>query len=201
MKSRWLLRLYPRAWRERYGDEFLSLLESRPLGVAQIIDIVRSSFSEHLRGGVNASRVGVHVRTVLGCYFLSHVIWWGVTSLAGAGSGAQAWTMDALLMSAVLQGRVALLTVAVVFAVGAVLNHCSDHTSRSVVDWLRFVMMLVFAVSEPLWYHWPGVGPSPADVATTLGGIPASLGPGLSTFILVTEWAIRPLRLRYRALA
>ena len=27
----WLLRLYPRAWRDRYGEEFLALLESCPL--------------------------------------------------------------------------------------------------------------------------------------------------------------------------
>jgi hypothetical protein len=201
MKSRWLLRLYPRVWRDRYGEEFLSLVESRPLGVAQILDIVRSSFSEHLRSGVNASRVGVQVRTVLGWYFLSHVIWWGVTSLAGVGPSVRVWTMDALLLSAVLQGRVALVTITTVFGVGAVLHHCSDHTSRSVVDWLRFSTMLVVVISEPLWYHWLGIGPSPAEVAATLGGGPGSIGPGIATYIWVGERAIQPLRLRYRALA
>jgi hypothetical protein len=201
MKSRWLLRLYPRVWRDRYGDEFLSLLESRPLGATQIIDIVRSSFSEHLRGGVNASRVGVHVRTVLGWYFLSHVIWWGVTSLGGDGPGARAWTMDALLLSAVLQVRVALLTVGVIFTVGAVLSHCSDHTSRGVVDWLRFFTAIAVAVCDRLLYHWLGIGPSPAEIAATFGGGAESIGPGIATLIFVSEWAIRPLRLRYRALA
>lgn len=34
-----LLRLYPPAWRERYGDEMTSLLESRPLGWSDQVDL------------------------------------------------------------------------------------------------------------------------------------------------------------------
>lgn len=34
-----LLRLYPPAWRERYGDEMTSLLESRPLGWSDRVDL------------------------------------------------------------------------------------------------------------------------------------------------------------------
>jgi hypothetical protein len=35
-----LLRLYPRAWRERYGDEFAELLEARPPSLRDQLDIV-----------------------------------------------------------------------------------------------------------------------------------------------------------------
>ena len=35
-----LLRLYPRAWRDRYGDEFLATIGDGALHVQQIIDIV-----------------------------------------------------------------------------------------------------------------------------------------------------------------
>jgi hypothetical protein len=35
-----LLRLYPRAWRERYGDEFLALVGDGPVSMQQAIDIV-----------------------------------------------------------------------------------------------------------------------------------------------------------------
>ena len=35
-----LLRLYPRAWRDRYGEEFLATVGPGPLGLQQAIDIV-----------------------------------------------------------------------------------------------------------------------------------------------------------------
>jgi hypothetical protein len=38
-----LLALYPEAWRARYGDEFLVLLEDRPPSLRERLDIVRSA--------------------------------------------------------------------------------------------------------------------------------------------------------------
>lgn len=38
-----LLRLYPRDWRERYGEEFLALLEERPPDALDHVDIVRGA--------------------------------------------------------------------------------------------------------------------------------------------------------------
>ena len=56
MKASQLLRLYPRAWRERYGDEFAALAGDAPLGASQIIDIVSGAidarFSRDVRGSV-----------------------------------------------------------------------------------------------------------------------------------------------------
>ena len=40
MKPESLLRLYPRAWRERYADEFLDACGAGPLTMQQVIDIV-----------------------------------------------------------------------------------------------------------------------------------------------------------------
>jgi len=40
MKPETLLRLYPRAWRERYGEEFLDACGAGPLTMQQVIDIV-----------------------------------------------------------------------------------------------------------------------------------------------------------------
>jgi len=49
MKRHFLLRLYPREWRERYGEELAALLEAqRPLRVAVIADLVRGAFDAHL---------------------------------------------------------------------------------------------------------------------------------------------------------
>jgi hypothetical protein len=37
---KWLLYLYPKSWREQYGDEFLFILEQRKLSAREIVDVV-----------------------------------------------------------------------------------------------------------------------------------------------------------------
>lgn len=46
---RWLLRLYPRAWRRRYGEEFADLLARHPLTPAGIVDVARGALDAHRR--------------------------------------------------------------------------------------------------------------------------------------------------------
>ena len=50
--ARWLIGLYPRGWRDRYGEEFEQLLLSegaRPLDCVRIVaDVIHSAASEHL---------------------------------------------------------------------------------------------------------------------------------------------------------
>ena len=43
-----LLRLYPRQWRDRYGEEFEELLEQRPPSARHRLDIVRGALDAHL---------------------------------------------------------------------------------------------------------------------------------------------------------
>src|SRR5919107_1999671 len=47
-----LLRLYPRRWRARYGEEFAALLEERPLGPFDVADVLLGALDAqlHLRG-------------------------------------------------------------------------------------------------------------------------------------------------------
>ncbi len=45
--TRWL-RLYPRDWRERYGDEIGDLLGERPFGWRARLDVVRGALDAHL---------------------------------------------------------------------------------------------------------------------------------------------------------
>lgn len=49
MKPESLLRLYPRAWRERYGAEFLAMLEGRLLTARESLDIACSCVAEWSR--------------------------------------------------------------------------------------------------------------------------------------------------------
>jgi hypothetical protein len=43
-----LLLLYPRAWRERYGEEFLALLGEGPLSATEWVDVVRGALDAWL---------------------------------------------------------------------------------------------------------------------------------------------------------
>ena len=47
----WLVRRYPRWWRERYADEVLALLEDRPPSRRDRLDLARGAIDAHLRGG------------------------------------------------------------------------------------------------------------------------------------------------------
>jgi hypothetical protein len=54
-----LLRLYPRAWRERYGEEFLATVGQGALHLQQVIDIVSGAIDAWLSADVRqATRAG-----------------------------------------------------------------------------------------------------------------------------------------------
>jgi hypothetical protein len=57
MKADRLLRLYPRAWRDRYADELLAMVGDRPLQLPQIIDLVSGAIDAHLSSDVRATTV------------------------------------------------------------------------------------------------------------------------------------------------
>lgn len=49
MRPRLLLRLYPSAWRERYGEELLALIETQgPLGLGAWLDLLQGAVVAHL---------------------------------------------------------------------------------------------------------------------------------------------------------
>jgi len=45
---RWLLRLYPAAWRERYGEEFGAVLDSQHASVGLVLDVISGAIDAHL---------------------------------------------------------------------------------------------------------------------------------------------------------
>ena len=71
MRAAGLLRLYPRAWRERYGEEFLQTVGDAPLRGQQVIDIfmgaidARVSSAVRRSSGALAADKGGHVLSVL----------------------------------------------------------------------------------------------------------------------------------------
>ena len=52
MRPETLLRLYPRAWRERYGEEFLATVGPEALGPQQVIDLVSGAIDAWLSADV-----------------------------------------------------------------------------------------------------------------------------------------------------
>jgi hypothetical protein len=54
--ARWLVRLYPRDWRERYGEEFDALLQDGSGGLRALVNVLWSALSERV---VPAATLGV----------------------------------------------------------------------------------------------------------------------------------------------
>jgi hypothetical protein len=52
----WLLRLYPSAWRARYGEEFAELLTACPLTLGTVVDVICGALDAHLHGDVLLGR-------------------------------------------------------------------------------------------------------------------------------------------------
>jgi len=52
-----ILRLYPRAWRERYGDELAALLEEHPASLADQLDLIRGALDARLHPQVPGTEV------------------------------------------------------------------------------------------------------------------------------------------------
>ena len=46
--ARWLVRLYPRDWRERYGDELEALLQESPGGIRALTNVLWSALRERV---------------------------------------------------------------------------------------------------------------------------------------------------------
>jgi hypothetical protein len=59
------VRLYPRAWRDRYGAELEGLVASRPLGMRGAVDLLRGAFDAHLHPELADPAAAVEARVGL----------------------------------------------------------------------------------------------------------------------------------------
>jgi hypothetical protein len=86
-----LIRLYPAAWRERYGEEFLALLEARPPTPGDRFDIVRGAIDARLHPQVRQASpepAGPPDQRAADLVVARRL---GFGALAGAGVWAAAW--------------------------------------------------------------------------------------------------------------
>lgn len=80
--GRRLLRLYPRAWRDRYGAEMAALLESTAPDFRARVDLVRGALDAHLsRADAAPGRIGIAAALVAGAA-------WTIIAVASLGAPA-----------------------------------------------------------------------------------------------------------------
>lgn len=80
----WLVRLYPRAWRERYEEEFVAMLEQGHVSIRDLFDVALGAADAWLRPQVLYERRLVMVTRMRGSVF--GVLWaWAGLVVAGVG--------------------------------------------------------------------------------------------------------------------
>lgn len=99
MTARQLLQLYPRAWRERYGDEFAEFVGDRRLSAQQMIDIVGGALDAWTSRSVRASVGGSVAGNSTGGASVVHTL-----KLKCASRTAHYTTKDALIGAGVMIG-------------------------------------------------------------------------------------------------
>jgi hypothetical protein len=144
-----LLRLYPRAWRERYGDEMVALLESEPTSMLDHLDLMRGALDAHLHPQVRGQSAAEKESTV------SH----RALALAAAGGGI-AWmvTFAAWLTTLVPATGDSDLRLIPGFAIGIALMGLAigelgtrpGDAGSPVIGHLIAIISIVFAIGMPV---------------------------------------------------
>jgi hypothetical protein len=84
-----LVRLYPRAWRERYGEEFVAMLEQSPLSIRDLFDVALGAVDAWMRPQVVHERRLVMVSRMRGSVL---AVLWAWVGLVVAGVGFRKMT-------------------------------------------------------------------------------------------------------------
>jgi len=85
----WLVRLYPREWRERYEEEFVALLEGCPASFADVFDIALGALDARLSPQVQDRRTFAMVTKLRGTVL---AVLWAWVGFVVAGTGFQKMT-------------------------------------------------------------------------------------------------------------
>jgi hypothetical protein len=103
-----LVRAYPARWRARYGDEFRSVLEERPLGPFDVADVLLGALDAHLHlrglGVASEHRKGFTMSLRIGGWaaIVGAILWLVGLAVASADETEAAWPWAVLLAGTVL---------------------------------------------------------------------------------------------------
>lgn len=149
-----LLLLFPREWRDRYGQEFIALLEAQPrIGLGALLDVVRSALAAHADAGSQPDRSLAHQGgpVMTARYLLAAA---GLIALIGASSAAVFLappSQSALRrIEDLAPWTLAILPIALLVAVGWAVWRHGDSTLRQAAREVGPGVLLVFAVGVTL---------------------------------------------------
>lgn len=173
MSPQRLVRLYPAAWRHRYGEEFLAVLEARPLKLADIVDIAHGALDAHLRPQAPLGRFQMATR---------------LTGLAAIGAGAALLTgfLRPLVPGINEVSILVFYLLAPLGLVGIHLRHLAVHPGLA---WVGFVLPFLGVISGIAFVALTRIGIVPtsggdfgylASIALWIGA--AALGAAILTF-------------------
>jgi hypothetical protein len=157
-----LVRIYPRAWRERYGDELLALVEQLPVAPTTVLDLLHGAAAAHWQeahawaGEIRrANRRQVLLR-------LTGAGVCGVVALAVFGP-------DLVTSTAVpRQVHAAVILLAVLFLLGSILRAVPDPAARS--RRTRVTSMVALAAWMSYMTVWdPGAPTGPGTLPPWIG--------------------------------
>jgi hypothetical protein len=151
-----LLRLYPAAWRERYGEEFLALLDDQKPSLAMIIDVLFSALDAHLDREREGRTMLARLRTAAPAAIVTGAALWLLTALATAGAvPGGGWVLVVLPLGAALTAA-GMFSIALVergqpaIAIFATLSAVGLIATAAASVWVSS-MGVVFADQIPWW--------------------------------------------------
>lgn len=138
MRPETLLRLYPRAWRARYGEEFLATIGPGALGPQQVIDMVSGAIDAWLSADVRRAATPASVARTGGGLM-------NVKALVACSRNQARYTKrDALIGAGVMVGATVILT-----TVGTVAQRSGWPATGEALVNLSFTASLM--LSMPFW--------------------------------------------------
>jgi hypothetical protein len=149
-----LVRLYPRAWRARYEEEFVALLDARDLGWRELIDIGRCAGREWLR----LTWIGRALAFTLEAYMTAVAYSLAVASVGSLITGVGRFLMGLeptvtlpflsleLVKSFVLEMPAAIALAAAIVTPWFCVTRASGHATRAPVAVRVISLVPVFAV-------------------------------------------------------
>jgi len=133
-----LFRLYPRAWRERYGEEFLATVGHGSLHLQQVIDIVSGAIDAWLSADVRRVTMASHVAPSRGGTMMLKSL------MVCERKGMRFTTRDSLIGAGVMIGATLLFTM-----VGIAARRNGWSVTGEVLTNLSFLGSLT--LSMPFW--------------------------------------------------